>query len=266
MITEIRVKKIEELMPLLADQEFDPQINRNRSSFVYRGMKSSDYKMTTTLARNCKHLQKELEPGILSNFSKYAVLEDPSIEKSIWHLMVAGQHYGLPTRLLDWSHSPLVALHFAVRSSAIEDTDLEDCLVWKIDIPEVHSKLPAKYQKVIEKSQTKVFTLDMLTEAAPSLEDYDSDMNANNMVVFEPSSTDPRIINQYSFFSIVPMGMDNMEDFLNRTTNNSIKYIIDKDLRWRISDMLDSINISERTLFPGMDGLTKWIKRHFYVR
>ena len=266
MITEIHIKTIDELMPLLADQEWEDGIHRNRSSYVYRGMKNANYKMFTSLSRNCKDLQKQLEPGILSNFYKYAVQEDPSLSLSIWHQMISGQHHGLPTRLLDWSHSPLVALHFAVRDNKMEEMDQSDCVVWRIDIPELHSKLPEKYQQMIAESKTKVFTVEMLNEIAPSLSQYDDDMAANHMVVIEPPSTDARIVNQYSFFSVVPMGMTDIEEFLDKTTNNTVKYVIDKDLRWRISDMLDSLNISERIMFPGMDGLSKWIKRHFYVR
>ena len=45
-----------------------------------------------------------------------------------------------------------------------------------------------------------------------------------------------------------------------------MKYVIDKNLRWRVRDMLDSLNISERLFFPGLDGLSKWIARHYYVK
>lgn len=49
-------------------------------------------------------------------------------------------------------------------------------------------------------------------------------------------------------------------------TQNTVKYIISTDLKWRIRDMLDQMNINERILFPGLDGITSWMKRHYYVR
>jgi hypothetical protein len=91
-------------------------------------------------------------------------------------------------------------------------------------------------------------------------------MQDKAMVVVEPPSIDPRIVNQYSFFAIVPDAVDNIEEFFDKYTNNTVRYIINKDLRWRIRDMLDQQNISERILYSGLDGLSKWLGRHYYVR
>ena len=113
MIQEIRVKTLEDLLPLLTEQENRPELGRNRSSYLYRGMPDASYHMVTSLSRCCRDLQKKLEPAILNNFAKYAVRNDPSVADSIWNRMITGQHNGLPTRLLDWTHSALVALHFA---------------------------------------------------------------------------------------------------------------------------------------------------------
>jgi hypothetical protein len=98
------------------------------------------------------------------------------------------------------------------------------------------------------------------------LEKYDEDMKDSAMVIVEPPSTDVRIVNQYSFFSIVPTEMTDIEDFLNRRTEHTVKYIISRHLRWRVRDMLDQLNMSERIIYPGLDGLSKWIARHYYVR
>lgn len=86
------------------------------------------------------------------------------------------------------------------------------------------------------------------------------------MVLIEPPSIDQRIINQYSYFSIIPSEMDNIENYLESKTVNTTKYIIDKSLKWRVRDMLDQMNINERIAYPGLDGLTMWIKRHYYVK
>ena len=266
MIQEVRISTLEDLMPLLSEQEYRPEMGRNRSGFLYRGMPDSSYRMVTSLSRCCKGLQKTLEPAILNNFAKYAVREDPTITQSVWHLMITGQHNGLPTRLLDWSHSSLVALHFAMTEENLEEMDKHDCAVWRIDMNEQINHLPEKYRLAVGREQTTLFSVEMLSRLAESLDRYDEDMGDHSMVIIEPPSTNNRIIMQYSFFSVIPTDMQDIEKFLDDHTNHTVKYIIDRKLRWRVRDMLDSLNISERMLFPGLDGLSKWIARHYYVK
>ena len=131
---------------------------------------------------------------------------------------------------------------------------------------EIHSLLPEKYKTALAESATSIFSVKTLSRIAESLEQYDDDMGDKSMVVIEPPSIEQRIVNQYSFFSVVPMGISNVEDFLDRRTRNTVKYVIDKKLRWRVRDMLDQLNVSERIMYPGLDGLSKWISRHYFVK
>lgn len=266
MIKVVRITKTEEFMTLIAEQNYREDIDRHRSMYVYRGVPDADYRMTTSLYRNCKHLQKVLEPAILNNFKKYAVIEDPSVEQSVWMQMILGQHYGLPTRLLDWSHSALVALHFAATEIDMDKMEDHDCAVWRLDMKELHSLLPDKYQKALSESTTSIFSVKTLSNVTESLEQYDEDMQGNSMVVVEPPSIEQRIVNQYSFLSIVPMGISDVEEFLDKKTYNTVKYVIDGKLRWRLRDMLDQLNISERIVYPGLEGLSSWIARHYFVK
>ena len=266
MIEEIRITTLEELLPLLTEQDYRSDLNRNRSSYLYRGMSDANFKMVTSLKRNCKELQRTLEPAILDNFKKYAEISDPSVSKSVWHQMILGQHNGLPTRLLDWSHSALVGLHFATAEENLADMEEHDCMVWRIDMTELVDMLPENYKKMVHSKQSTIFSVDMLSEMNLSLSQYDADMGDHAMVIIEPPSTNQRIVNQYSFFSVIPSDMEDIEAFLDHHTQHTVKYIITKELRWRVRDMLDQLNMSERIVYPGLDGLSKWIARHYYVK
>lgn len=266
MIQTYYINNFEELFDLIAEQPFNNDKKRYRSSFLYRGLVNDTYSLVTSLNRNCGYKQKELENSILRNFAKYAETTDPEIKESIWRQMILGQHHGLPTRLLDWSYSPLVALHFACSSENPYDLDKNNCCIWKIDSEELNALLPEKYCEKLKNENAYVFTVDMLKEICPDLETYDTDMATNAMILLEPPSIDQRIINQYSYFSVVPIDIDNAEEFLEAKTNNSAKYIINKDLKWRIRDFLDQMNLNERTIYPGLDGLSSWLKRHYYVK
>jgi len=266
MINEVTIRTLGDLMPLLTEQEYRPEMDRNRSTYLYRGMPDSGYKMTTSLSRNCKHLQRRLEPAILDNYAKYAVQEEDTVRRSVWYSMISGQHNGLPTRLLDWSHSALAGLHFAVTEDNLAEMGDHDCVVWRIDMEELYRLLPAKYQEAVMRTQSTIFTVPMLRSITESLEEYDRDMGDRAMVIVEPPSINSRIINQYSFFSIIPMEMTDIEGFLDQRTEHTVKYVIDRKLRWRVRDMLDQLNMSERIIYPGLEGLSKWIARHYYVK
>ena len=267
MIKEIRIDTLEELLPLLTEQEYRPDLDRNRSPFVYRGMADASFKMYTSLGRICKDKQRNLEPAILENFAKYAINDDPSIGSSVWRQMILGQHHGLPTRLLDWTQSALVALNFSMTEDNLAQMDKHDCMVWRINMQEIVNMLPEAYFDMVNKKHSTIFTVDMLKEiTGNSLKKYDEDMGDSSMVIIEPPSINQRIINQSSFFAVVPMGIEDIENFLSEHTKDTVKYIINKSLRWRVRDMLDQLNMSERIVYPGLDGLSKWIARRYYVK
>jgi len=232
------INSIEELFPLFTAQSFS----------LFRGLSNSSYHLETSLARNGGD-----ELSILRNFAKYAALEGDSI----WRQMVIGQHHGLPTRLLDWSHSPLVALYFATREKNPEDIHKHDCAVWQIKAEEVNSLLPIRYRTMLPKD-TLFFTLKKLKNKHVKLRHIDEDQA---VILLEPPAIDARIINQFSFFSVVPSSLD-METFLKRTSD-TMKYIIPKHLRHEIRDMLDKLNISERTMLPGLDGMCMQLDRFY---
>ena len=266
MIQTVIIDTLEGLAPLLTEQNYNPAIDRHRSSYLYRGMPDASFELIPSLRLNCRQQARSIEPSILRNFRKYAAIEEPSIEKSVWDQMIVGQHHGLPTRLLDWSYSPLIGLNFAVTERDMRKMGKRDCAVWRIDMAELHALLPGKYQRKRRENHSTAFTVEMLRDVAPTLRRYDEDMGDSSMLIIEPPSIDPRIINQYSFFSVVPSGMESVEDFLGRSTCRSVKYIIKKELRWRLRDMLDQLNINERIVYPGLDGLSAWLARYYYVK
>ena len=266
MIREIKIETLQQLKDMVTEQTYRPELNRHRDLNIYRGEYSASFTLSTSLERNCKSLSSKLEKPMLENFTKYAVLEEPMIEGNIWKQMIVGQHHGFPTRLLDWTFSPLMALHFATSEPDLDHMEDHDSVVWKMDVHELHDRLPDKYQKIMKKYSTTVFSVDMLAEACDSLDRYDKDMGDDNMLVIEPPSLDRRIINQYSFFSVVPNRMESLVGFLNEYTDKTVRYVIAGSMRWQIRDFLDHQNITERMVYPGLDGLSKWLGRHYYVR
>ena len=191
----VRIETVEGLNKLLFEPEFKSDIGRNRPLYVYRGISHADYQLVTSLQRCCqkkREKMKEHEEQLLNNFAKYAEMEHPGINQSIWKKMIVGQHHGLPTRLMDWTRSPMIALHFATTEGDMDQLDRHDCVIWRLDVEKMNERLPDKYKEACLGS--RVFSAEMLENTIETsgtnsqLQQYDEDMEKQGgMVILELS-------------------------------------------------------------------------------
>ncbi|MDD3206595.1 MAG: FRG domain-containing protein [Lachnospiraceae bacterium] len=195
MILVKLIDNMDGVSELIRDQVFDKRVQRYRSSFLYRGLPNEAYHLETSLQRNCKNKSSETENCILRNFTKYAATEDSQLKDSIWRQMIVGQHHGLPTRLLDWTYSPLTGLHFSTSGEDLVNMDQHKSVLWKIDIEELNGLLPLKFQDMLSSENAFLFTTDMLEKLVSDLDEYDHECIKNSMILIEPPSIDQRIIN-----------------------------------------------------------------------
>jgi hypothetical protein len=110
---DIHIASWQELIDVLYADTWREQISRFRSNFAFRGVSDAQHDLRTTLARLGGDVG-ELERHILRSFRKYAH-RDAVPGDSLWNWLAVAQHYGAPTRLLDWTYSPFVAMHFATQ-------------------------------------------------------------------------------------------------------------------------------------------------------
>lgn len=258
MINEICVKSWGELQEHLFDKSWDDSIKRFRSPFVYRGLSDSNYDLKTRLIRLGGNFAG-LEKHMIRNFKKYAHRQAP-FGDSIWIWLALAQHHGLPTRLLDWTYSPYVALHFATAN--FNKINL-DGIIWCINYVKTAELIPKQLHVELEKEGSNVFIADMLNKACQSLPEFD-DLNKDPFLIFfEPPSIDERIINQYALFSLLSDNELILDKWLCEHPGLFRKIIIPAELKWEARDKLDQANITERVLFPGLDGLSSWLTRHY---
>ena len=85
------------------------------------------------------------------------------------------------------------------------------------------------------------------------------------LLFFEPPSIDERIVNQFALFSAMSDPTAPIDAWLEGHPDLFHKIVIPAEpkLKWEIRDKLDQANITERVLFPGLDGLSAWLKRYY---
>jgi hypothetical protein len=255
---DIVVNTWEELQTALFHNSWDARINRFRSSFIYRGMWNKDYDLKTSLIR-LGGAYDQLEHHLLRNFRKYAHA-NASPGNSVWNWLAVAQHHGLPTRLLDWTYSPYVALHFAT-------TDFEHydhaAAIWCVNYVKSNEYLPLLLQEAIRNEGSNVFTPEVLEPVCSSLKELESFQEKHFVIFLEPPSLDARIVHQYALFSMMSNARAHLSNWLLSHPELYFRIIIPARLKWEIRDKLDQVNITERVLFPGLAGLSMWLKRHY---
>jgi len=259
-VEEIRVESWLELQERLFADTWKQELGLHRSDYAFRGRDDARDDLATSLARLGGDAVT-LERHLLRNFRKYAGHDAVPVD-SEWNWLALGQHHGLPTRLLDWTNSPYVALHFA--TSHTHEFDREG-VVWMVDYVRAHELAPARLRACLEREGAVLFTTEMLTSAAPGLDDLGA-LGEDFAVFVEPPSFDDRIVNQYALFSLLSRPDASMDEWLAQQPELVRRLVIPAELKWEVRDKLDQANVTERVLFPGLDGLTRALTRHYAPR
>jgi FRG domain-containing protein len=260
-IREVRVSSWAELNEELFAGSWKEPLGRFRSSFAFRGAPDVAETLETPLQRLAPN-PASIEQPLLRNFRKFARLSAVP-EDTIWNWMALGQHHGLPTRFLDWTFSPYVALHFATEEERLFD---RDAAVWAVDYAAAHRRSPARMRQALARECADVFTAEILTGVAPTLARFDRLAGRPFLAFFDPPSLDARIVNQYALFSVLSSLSERLEDWLRAHRGLARRIVIPARLKWEIRDKLDSVNVNERVLFPGLDGLSRWLRRYYMPR
>jgi hypothetical protein len=129
----------------------------------------------------------------------------------------------------------------------------------------VNKHLPHSVVDALERDYAFVPTVEMLDELAPTVDRLDEIAGKRGTFVlfFEPPSIDQRIVNQYALFSVLPGADLRLEDWLAAHPEVWRAVDIPAHIKWEVRDKLDSLNMNERVLFPGLDGLASWLKRQY---
>lgn len=153
-----------------------------------------------------------------------------------------------------------MALHFA--TSELEAHG-EDGAVICVDYRDSARRLPQALDAVLGAAGTSIATVEDLERICGSLESFDRLADDPFVVFFEPPSFDERIVNQDALFSLMSHPRAEFQAWLEASETEAWRIVIPRELKEEIRDRLDQANISERVLYPGLDGLSTWLRRHY---
>lgn len=194
---------------------------RKSTRFKFRGQADSDWELIPKAGR--KNFSRTNDFNLFEQWKRRAVAYLDSNNKTEWELLAIAQHNGLPTRLLDWSHNPLVAAFFASSDSMNKDG-------------------------VIYAYSPIEFLLN------PPFGPFDLKEQKIKIGFIQPNSSSKRLINQFGYFTIhsnpkTPLTSNNKIGVLEKIT---IKAKVKKQLLF----MLNQYGINNLSLFPDLEGLS----------
>lgn len=256
---DIRIESWNQLVDEVYFDSWKSSLGRFRSDFAFRGLSDCRYQLANSFLRNCGN-RPELEYHLLRNFRKYARTTESGQTETQLRSLVLAQHHGLSTRLLDWTYSPFVAMHFATANTEKYDID---GVIWQVDFVKVNAQIPEPLKVLLDEEKCNAFTVEILESKFSTIHQLDKTIGAGQVLFFEPPSLDDRIVNQFALFSVMTTPISILDEWLIRHPDFYRRIIIPAKLKWEIRDKLDQANITERVLFPGLDGLAAWLKRHY---
>ena len=219
---DIMKKTIESFTDFMEIVESSINIKGN----LYRGESNFNYELKPSLLRYNEW--KEIEDNLIFLFSSRMNRYTNERGLGKWETLALAQHHGVPTRLLDWSLSPLVALFFAVQK---EDSD-KDGAIYILDTFE----------------NTEFFTNDFIFPK------YDNDLFSKDPkacchnVIYTPIYSHKRQETQESIFTLVKNN-----DY--STIKGIKKYKIKGGKKKEIKAKLFSLGITYGFIFQTLDSL-----------
>lgn len=276
MITREKIKSVRWLLDKITDDN-----KHSLTRYFYRGEAAQEGKLVPRLVRDEDNIVKykelyscqnacavELQSALLSRFRRYAssqnisdsfssaIGESPTLDE--W--LCIAQHHGLPTLLLDWSLHPLIGLYFSVRDVTQHDKSGRFWYLKLKDRPEREDYTVRLRDKSGVKNGILLKNGDEITDNK-----WRSGSNRNDQPrVIVPWVFNKRIEAQharftYSGFLHIDKGLEDIKDE-NKPWTDLDWFEVPARYKPIIKKELENLQIHEKTLFPDMDGLSRYLE------
>ena len=254
MLCELEVNDIGTYVELITRIDAEQQYR-----MWFRGQSDYSWGLVPSVQRKVG-MGKHYEQYITTNFMIHTMRLNPTApqryDRASWLTLM--QHYGLPTRLLDWSESPLVALYFALSSDKDAKTD---AAVWVLNPMELNKKVG--YGEYVPPISYDSLRGDL--EGAFSNQDNDDNESQGKIIACHGVGCDLRMYVQQSDFTIHST-TERLDQILklDESCDYFYKIRIPRKIRKKLLVQLDAMGFHESSIYPDMEHIAKeQVTSHF---
>ncbi|WP_447637087.1 FRG domain-containing protein [Flavobacterium microcysteis] len=266
------------------------QINRRKDFELYfRGHSDKNFNLIPSIYRNKLLLENE------HTLFKEFILRTPSDflnEKTALEKLVKMQHYGLPTRILDITSNPLVALYFAcIGNNTAKNRKDGQVLTFKIprkdikyydsDTVSIIANLAKRNMKFtiedirnlslkeFNKQDQIAYLLHEIKEEKSYFQNIINEGDIERVVAVKVKQSNNRIIKQSGAFLLFGINGNKYNpaqisiNWIVNLRQSGIDFDIDANSKDNILDELNVLGINEATLFPELDNQAQYLKKYF---
>ena len=204
---------------------------------IWRGQGNYFWALSSQLHRRTARINKgtrtyrDYEKEMFERFRRLARSEPLTDGLNALDWLALGRHHGLPTRFLDWTDNPLVALYFAVED---EDETTDGAVFFRVASEE---------------------DFDVLLEP----DNFESIQWSDTWTTYRPPYFHPRLMAQQSAFTIEPDPENQLFPYEDEKAQKTTKYKVPRLSKKALKKELREYGINSRMIYPGLDGVCKFL-------
>lgn len=251
---ERRIRSVNDLLTAVESH----RTRARRTPIWFRGSTNRNHSLVPSLGRAPFSLGHE--SALINAFKQNAIQFVQDRPQSEWEWLFLARHHGVPTRLLDWSESPLIGLYFAINS--IDDptrNDSRDGALWLL--------LPSELNEHAGITSTNRLALPIFEDNNQHLHNYlPSVMASESGTRLTPAAGiairhSKRMQAQFSTFTVTHRDQSALQSLADQ--RHIGRYIIPASAKARIRRQLIALRIDELTVFPELDNVARLARRPY---
>jgi FRG domain len=255
------IPKFLDVVTHLKDRWFQEQKNWGP---WFRGHSNSNWHLTPKLYRDAPPSRgiRVVEDEIRQEF----LMRGPSLGRerpqNSWEWYFLMQHYGAPTRLLDWTEGALIALYFAIRDNRDRKiADRTDATVWALDPWWLNEKVLGIKEVIPPGAATGMVAADAQKYKLwlPDRYEEEKELKKELPIAVYPTHFAQRISSQRSCFTIHGSHQLGFQRIFEGEHGHVARINIPVEALDGIEDCLLLAGVDELTVFPDLDGLGRYL-------